>query len=169
MRLHRRYKRMPDLMIGNNKLLLIREHGILLLIPSDDNLDALLEISLIHDGAAISDSPQRCLIYYIRKLCATCTGCGTCDDIPVYRTFYLHILRMNKKNRLSSLKIRQLYRDKDGTIFAVAQSDSSGLMWGIGYNPSSGVWQTSDKNLTEAQIKSRTKGKTLILDNTGGC
>lgn len=66
-------------------------------------------------------------------------------------------------------QIRQLYRDRDGTIYAVAQSEGNGLMWGIGYNPSSGVWQTSDKNLTEAQIKSRTKGKTLILDNTGGC
>ena len=64
-------------------------------------------------------------------------------------------------------QIRQLYRGKDGTVYAVAQDDN-GLIWGVGYNPVSGVWQKSERKLGEAQIRSKAKGKTLILDNTGG-
>ncbi len=66
--LKRRNESMPDLMVGDNELLLVRHDLVLLLIAGDHDLDGLLEIRLNDSLPSCPDRPERGLVDDIGKL-----------------------------------------------------------------------------------------------------
>ena len=68
MRLHRCNQSMPDLVICHDLLFLIGKYCIFLLISCDNSLDALLEILLAYDAAAVAHGAERSFVDDICKL-----------------------------------------------------------------------------------------------------
>ena len=65
---------MADLMVGDDFLLVVGHDSVLLLIPGDDHLDALLQIRLRGETATVPDGPQSRLVDDVGQLCAGSTG-----------------------------------------------------------------------------------------------
>ena len=110
MRLHRRDERVADLVIGNDLLLLIGENGVFLLISGDDDLDALFEVRLRDNGAAVAHGAQRGLVDDVGKLRAGSAGGHTRDGVEIHVLRRLDFAGVNFQNGLASGKIGQLHR-----------------------------------------------------------
>lgn len=61
-------------------------------------------------------------------------------------------------------RIEKIYTDDSGKLFAIAYKNGKSV-WATGYNTASGFWAGTEK-LTPSQMKSRTKGLTLVVDNS---
>ena len=60
-----RDRRMADLMVGDDFLLMVGHDGVLLLIPGDDHLDALLQIRLRGEAATVPEDVYKRQMYDI--------------------------------------------------------------------------------------------------------
>lgn len=61
-------------------------------------------------------------------------------------------------------RIEKIYADASGKLYAIAYKNGKSV-WAYGYNTISGFWAGTEK-LTPNQMKSRTKGLTLVVDNS---
>ena len=98
---------MADLVIGDRALLGIRQDGVLLLVASDDDLDALLEIRLRHLAAARAHSAQRALVDDVGELCARGTGGHARDRVEVDIVCHADLFCMDLEDILAPLEVRQ--------------------------------------------------------------
>ena len=101
---------MTDLMIGNDQLLLIGHHVILLLITGDDDLDRLLEIRLDHALTTGTYRTKCCLVDDIGQLRTTRAGGCLCDgtEIDIFR--HLDASGVHLQDVDTALEIRKLDR-----------------------------------------------------------
>ena len=81
--LQRRDQRMADLVVGDDLLFLVGEHGVLLLIAGDDDLHALLQICLVTTVAPIAHRAQGRLVDDVGQLRAGGAGGHTGDGVEV--------------------------------------------------------------------------------------
>ena len=63
--LHGSYQRMANLMVGNDQLLFLGKHTVLLLVSCYDYLNALLHICLCGKLSSVTDSSQCRFIYNV--------------------------------------------------------------------------------------------------------
>ena len=110
-RLHRCDESMSDLVVGDDKLLLLRENAALLLVSGDNYLYTLLHIRLRCESSAVADRTERSLIHDIRKLGAGCSGRGLGDLVEIDVVRQLDLLGVNFEDFFSSFQIRKFYRD----------------------------------------------------------
>ena len=97
-------------MIGHNLLLLVGEHGILLLVSGNDHLYAFLQVGLGDYGAAVAHGPEGGFIYNIGQLSAGGAGGHAGDDMEVHVFRRLDLFGMHFQYSLPALKVRQLHR-----------------------------------------------------------
>ena len=101
---------MTDLMVGNDQLLLIGHHIVLLLITGDDDLDRLLEIRLDHALTTGTYRTKRCLVDDVRKLGTTRAGGCLRDGTEIDIVRHLDASGMHLQDVDTTLKIWKLDR-----------------------------------------------------------
>ena len=102
-RLHGCNQRMSDLVVGYNKFLFLGEHTVLLLVTSNDYLNALLHICLRGKFSSVADSPQCRFIHNVRQLGSGCPGCSLGDLAEIHIVGYLDLLCVYFQYLLTSL------------------------------------------------------------------
>ena len=118
---------MSDLMICNRLFLLIRKHGILLLITGNYNLDTFFQICLGYKCPVRTDSTKRALVDDIRKLGSRCTGCHTCNRMEIYIIANLDFSCMYLEDCLTAFQVRQFHR------YTPVKTSRSGQCWIKGF------------------------------------
>ena len=105
-----RHQCMTDLMVGNDQLLLIGHHVVLLLVTGDDDLDRLLEIRLDHALTTGTYCTKCCLVDDIGQLRTTRAGGCLCDgtEIDIFR--HLDTSGVHLQDVDTALEIRKLDR-----------------------------------------------------------
>ena len=101
---------MTDLMVGNDQLLLIGHHIVLLLITGDDDLDRLLKIRLDHALSTGTYRTKRRLIDDIGQLRTTRTGSCLRDGTEVDIVRHLDASGVYLQDVDTSLEIRKFDR-----------------------------------------------------------
>ena len=95
MRLQGCDKGMADLMVRNDLLFMVGQHGVFLLIARDDDFDTFFQVSFRHDGAVIAHGAQRGLIDHVGKLRAGRAGGHARDGVEVHIVGSLDFFRVN--------------------------------------------------------------------------
>ena len=108
MRLQGCDKGMADLMVRNDLLFMVRQHGVFLLIARNDDFDTFFQVSFRHDGAVIAHGAQRGLIDHVGKLSAGRAGGHARDGVEVHIVGGLDLFRVDLQNGFASRKVRQL-------------------------------------------------------------
>ena len=109
--LERRNECMAYLVVGYDKLFLVRHDLVLLLVAGNDNLDSLLEIRLDHALTSCADGAEGS---FIDDICKLCTGSArrcfrNCLEVNIGR--HLDVLCMYLQDVDSTLEIRELHRN----------------------------------------------------------
>ena len=86
---------MPDLVIGNDLLLVVGENGIFLLVAGDNHFDALLEVCLCRKLPSVTYCPQRGLVDNVGQFRAGSARRHTRDLQEVHIIRDLDFLRMH--------------------------------------------------------------------------
>ncbi len=90
-----RHQRVADLVVGDDMLLVIGHNGVLLLIPGNDYLDALLQVGLGGKAlASVTDGPEGRLVDDVGQLGAGGAGGHTGDLVEIHILGDLDLLGM---------------------------------------------------------------------------
>ena len=126
--LFRRNKRMPDLVIGDDFLLVVRENGVFLLVACDDHFNALFQIRLCRERPSVAHGAQRGLVDNIRQFRAGRARRHPRDLQEVHIIRDLDFLRMHLQDGLAPFQVRELH----GNTAVKASGPGQGRVQGFG-------------------------------------
>ena len=102
---------MPNLVVGDDFLLVVRENGIFLLIAGDHHFDALFQIRLCRKLPSVAHGAQGGLVDNIGQFRAGSARRHTGDLQEVHVIRDLDFLRMHLQDGFAPFQVRELHRD----------------------------------------------------------
>jgi len=71
------------------------------------------------------------------------------------------------KQTMNGIPVIRIYRGFRGELYAVGRMSpgETGLVWGRGYDPTTGIWKGGDYNLTAKQVEELSYGMECIINN----